>query len=1375
MPPSGSSVGDEQGIAERLAEGQRAISIAEFFEKNKHMLGFDSEARALVTAVKEAVDNAFDAAEEAGILPDVLVDIQENGDYYTLIVEDNGPGITKEQVPKIFGKMLYGSRFHKREQSLPPGQQVLLDRDGRIETLGIGEFCDAYLPPAGNATVPIDENVRAPVFNHDTLEVSWEPVTHAIRHETTETVYRITTERGRTMEVTGNHSLFTLDGSGTPIELKAADLDPGELVLAPSQIPQSTERVTSINLLDHIPFDELDGRGIYVYGIDEDLLRRIETGEVHRKKPNPDSPRRRYYYQYNGVDILRDSYRQYLENGFLPASTVIRLGWVEEVADCELRTYQVGGKQTSVSVSLPVNESFVDLLGFYISEGHACDRQLGFNFGAHEEELIEATEAAVASVGGNTTTVARERNSVRVKAFGSPLAMALKTMCGDRAQEKRIPEFVFHIDPDLQTRFIRALYLGDGSDAHPQNEIVHSTTSETLSRQLSILWNMQGVVASTAVKENAGGYVDDTTVYHTKVFGADINVLEDYTEVGNTKGPRYNRVPTDLLSGVQINEVAARTVPDSIPGLIMGTGIGSSLSHAERYQEVIESAIEGDLPDVPYYTHNLQQYGLLDENQEPTELLRRLWSKINDLQGLTDGDVCLLTVKNVEEIDAPQYVYDISVPGETGVDENFVVCNDGALFAKNSRGQQGIGISAAVLYAQLTSGKAARITSRPMGSDTARYFEVIIDTDENEPEIKAERDTQWDRAHGTRIELELEANLRARQRLHDYIKQTAIVNPHARIELREPRLSEPKKFERATDQLPAETKEIRPHPHGVELGTLIKMLETTDSYSISGFLQGEFTRVGKKSAADIIASFRDHHFGRELTWTPPGAIEGADLEGALIDAVTRKGKGPTQTFADYVTDAVNNLDRVSNQDITQFVHDAADRVEDETDRRFGATVRSNAIEAAWAVITGEDDGDRLASDLYRIIDEVTTSRKDDRTKHGLAERIVDRVRAADRPRHRFTNREIEELIESAADATEQYADATIGETARANIIDALWTRMRRVEDDPPSVREVARERDLAAALLEGMRTVDVMAPPTDCLAPITAELIEEGLRKEFNAELVAATTRDASVHGGDPFVVEAGVAYGGDLEEDSQIDLMRFANRVPLVYQRGACATTDVVRQIDWRNYNLNQTGGTGMPHGAMALVVHVASTNVPFTSESKDAIANIPAIEHEAELAIREVARSVKRHISQRQSLRKRREKEDVIARVLPEIATKISAVVDRPRPDIDATLARIMNNVHVSRVVETDNGEMRVTLGIKNYDSNIADLEVTDIVDSEPLEVGDDVTVVEMDDAWYVRWKPRIDAGESDEIAYTLADGTTSNLAVSGLPEEKLTIDQQ
>jgi len=677
---------------------------------------------------------------------------------------------------------------------------------------------------------------------------------------------------------------------------------------------------------------------------------------------------------------------------------------------------------------------------------------------------------------------------------------------------------------------------------------------------------------------------------------------------------------------------------------------------------------------------------------------------------------------------------------------------------EQARGQQGIGISAAVLYAQLTSGTPTKITSRTPRAAEAHYYELIIDTENNEPEIQREGTRAWDRPHGTRIELRLEANLRARQQLHDYITYTAIVNPHARIELIEPDASF--KFDRATDELPAETSAIRPHPHGVELGTLIKLLGGTDSYSLSGFLQGEFTRVGQKTAADVLDAFRDRHFGRALAWGPPRGVDDVDLARAVQTAVANKGAEATAAFAERVADGVADAGAVAHHELVALVEATADDVEAEYDQTFGATVRENAVEAGWAALTADRVGP-----LFDLVRDATSQRKADETVRAFVERFAPKLDGVERDR--LTRAQLVEFVDRSADKTATYADVSFGETARSNVVEAIWDAMRPVPDELPSVSQVAGDRDAAADLLSAMRSVEVMAPPTECLSPITAERIEDGLRKEVEAEYFKAVTRDADVHGGDPFIVEAGIAFGGELEAEGRVDLLRFANRVPLVYQQGACAITDVVRGIDWRNYGLDQPGGSGLPSGPALVLVHVASTNVPFTSESKDAVANVPGIEKQVELAVRECARGMKAHLNKRRSLQQRRQKQSVIADILPKMAAKVASVTGRPNPSVDESLARIMNNVLVAR--EVDDGT--VTLVVENHTDAGVELEVSEVLDAEPTKVSAG-RVVDVDGEWVLSWTVSVGAGEDAELTYAADPDATSDLSVEGTEAEKLTI---
>jgi DNA topoisomerase-6 subunit B len=121
-PRRGSQRPPARSTATELAKKQRDISVSEFFAKNRHLLGFDNPSKALLTTVKEGVDNALDACEEAGVLPEIRAEIRQVSETrFRVAIEDNGPGIVRSQVPKIFGSLLYGSKFHRLRQSR--GQQ----------------------------------------------------------------------------------------------------------------------------------------------------------------------------------------------------------------------------------------------------------------------------------------------------------------------------------------------------------------------------------------------------------------------------------------------------------------------------------------------------------------------------------------------------------------------------------------------------------------------------------------------------------------------------------------------------------------------------------------------------------------------------------------------------------------------------------------------------------------------------------------------------------------------------------------------------------------------------------------------------------------------------------------------------------------------------------------------------------------------------------------------------------------------------------------------------------------------------------------------------------------------------------------------------
>ncbi len=199
-----------------------------------------------------------------------------------------------------------------------------------------------------------------------------------------------------------------------------------------------------------------------------------------------------------------------------------------------------------------------------------------------------------------------------------------------------------------------------------------------------------------------------------------------------------------------------------------------------------------------------------------------------------------------------------------------------------SRGQQGIGISAAGMYGQLTTGKPVRILSKAGRRRKPFEYLLSIDTARNKPEIHSQEETEWEKSHGTRVEIEMEARYQKGQRSVDmYLKQTAISNPHLTLHYTAPG-AEKITYERSTKKLPPEAIEIKPHPHGVELGVLIGMLKETDARSLSGFLKEEFSRVGPKVAKDIIKTA-----GKGLTEKSYPSRIARDEASALYQAINK--------------------------------------------------------------------------------------------------------------------------------------------------------------------------------------------------------------------------------------------------------------------------------------------------------------------------------------------------------------------------------------------------------------------------------------------------------------------------------------------------------
>ncbi len=545
-----------------------------------------------------------------------------------------------------------------------------------------------------------------------------------------------------------------------------------------------------------------------------------------------------------------------------------------------------------------------------------------------------------------------------------------------------------------------------------------------------------------------------------------------------------------------------------------------------------------------------------------------------------------------------------------------------------SRGQQGIGISAAGMYGRLTTGKPVRIVSKTHKSKPAHYFEIQLNTKSNHPDIMNGRgegedipagekgtvfskkyDIQWVTEYpadsptrpnepvnsGTRVTIEMEAAYkRGKGSVDEYIEQTAIANPHVTVHFTDPE-GNSRTYQGSTKELPLEPKEIKPHPYGVELGRLLTMIkDQPPGTSLSAFLTNNFSRVSAGVARKI--------------------CETAKLSSRA------------------------NLKKIAQSDVDKLY-----RAIQETKISAPSTDCISAI--------GEQ---LLLRGLYHVVP-------------------AEFYCAATRPPSVYRGNPF--LIEVAL---------AYGGTV--------------------STKKVSRDELVTLLSETDARTIKQFLSTTF-----------DGLGAEGVERIVQASglgTRQSPARLKKKEIDDLFAAMQDVSVTDTQtMQLLRYANRVPLQFKTGDCAITKTISSLNWRSYGVSQSRGS-LPSGPLTLMVHVASVWVPFTSESKEAIAAYSEIEKEIRLGVQAVGRKLGIFLRRRSTIQQEGERRNIFLRYLGEVATAVSDISGANRKKLYEELLKVAQKKTKEADTKLDKHGKRVEDDELNADNVL-------IVERPPIEV--------------------------------------------------------
>ncbi len=554
---------------------------------------------------------------------------------------------------------------------------------------------------------------------------------------------------------------------------------------------------------------------------------------------------------------------------------------------------------------------------------------------------------------------------------------------------------------------------------------------------------------------------------------------------------------------------------------------------------------------------------------------------------------------------------------------------------KQSRGQQGIGISAAGMYGLITTGKPMVIHTRPGSKKPAHHIELAMNTKTNRAEVTVDDETQdfpparlrtvnagtrdpgflnsEDYITGTSVSIELEGLYRkGRGSVDEFLELTAIANPHARITF------VPASRISADDQ------------EEVVLGNAQK-----DAVHANALTQ-------------------------EAAHSTPGQSDGsASAQSAAPDS-SPNGVDPTLTTIE--------------KDGVIFFPRGTDQLPPETTE-----------------IQPHPKGIELGI-LIQMMRDFEAANKQGGTLFNFLQEKFSRVSPS-----------------KASDFCK-----ACGAHSRTRVSDL----------EPNQIED----------LFKAFQDAKLPPPPTDCLAPIGVRQMLAGMLKGVKAEFYAASSREPDVYRGRPFQIEAAIAFGGELPTEETARVIRFANRVPLLFQPSACSSFKAVAETGWRNYNLSQPRGS-LPNGPIVVMIHMASVWVPFTSESKEAIADYDEIRKEMKLALMECGRKLGTYLRKRQKMQREAARRDVFERYIGEISKAVNAINGTDTKKLyEALLAEARKRTAIAdaeldeegKVIKKDEtDELKNDEGVVLVESRAAHL-----AQNEPTQEGSDTSVPESSD---------------------------------------------